>query len=141
MTDLTPRLIVANADGALAFYQSAFGAEILECYRDSTGTVVHAALRFESVLIALAEAAPGHGNHGPVGLGGSPVLLSLSVEDADALGQRMVDVGAEVLIPIEDRAYGKREGRLRDPFGHLWILSQTLEALSPEEIRRRTGSS
>jgi len=33
---------------------------------------------------------------------------------------------AEVVVPIEDRPYGKREGRLRDPFGHLWILSQQI---------------
>ena len=25
---------------------------------------------------------------------------------------------------IKDRPYGTREGRIRDPFGHLWILSQ-----------------
>lgn len=31
---------------------------------------------------------------------------------------------AEIVIPIKDRPYGKREGRLCDPFGHLWILSQ-----------------
>jgi hypothetical protein len=28
-------------------------------------------------------------------------------------------------------------GRLRDPFGHLWLLSQRLEELSVSEIQRR----
>ncbi len=38
----------------------------------------------------------------------------------------MIKHDAEVIIPIQDRPYGKREGRFRDPFGHLWILSQEL---------------
>lgn len=59
------------------------------------------------------------------------------VPDADAVGQAMEAGGAEVIIPIEARYYGPREGRLRDPFGHLWILSQAGEDLSPEEVQDR----
>ena len=36
----------------------------------------------------------------------------------------MVSAGAEVVFGIADQFYGRREGRLRDPFGHLWIISQ-----------------
>jgi len=32
---------------------------------------------------------------------------------------------------------GERMARLRDPFGHLWILSQRIEELSIEEKQRR----
>jgi PhnB protein len=32
----------------------------------------------------------------------------------------MAHHGAEVVIPIENRPYGKRQGRVKDPFGHLW---------------------
>jgi PhnB protein len=32
---------------------------------------------------------------------------------------------------------GERVARVRDPFGHLWILTQRLEDLSVEEIQRR----
>jgi PhnB protein len=35
----------------------------------------------------------------------------------------MVQHGAEVDIPIENRPYGKREGRVKDPYGHMWIIS------------------
>lgn len=38
----------------------------------------------------------------------------------------MVADGGTVIIPIEDRLYGKREGRVRDPLGHLWVVSQDL---------------
>jgi PhnB protein len=54
---------------------------------------------------------------------------------------RVVEHGGTVIIPIEDRVYGKREGRVRDPFGHLWILSRTSEQLTDAEVQRRLGAS
>lgn len=49
----------------------------------------------------------------------------------------MEKAGAEIVIPIEDRYYGRREGRLRDPAGHLWIISQHREDLTDAEITQR----
>ncbi len=49
----------------------------------------------------------------------------------------MVAGGAQLVVAIADRPWGKREGRVADPSGHLWILSKTIEALSAAEIRRR----
>lgn len=51
----------------------------------------------------------------------------------------MVNSGGEVIIEIDDRPYGKREGRVRDPFGHAWILSKTIEELTDEQIQERLG--
>ena len=45
--------------------------------------------------------------------------------------------GAVVIVPIEDRPYGRCEGRVQDPFGHLWILSHVTEQISDDEIRDR----
>ena len=52
--------------------------------------------------------------------------MQLDLDDCGAVAARMEAEGAEIVISIKDRPYGKREGRLRDPFGHLWILSQEL---------------
>ncbi len=49
----------------------------------------------------------------------------------------MVKFGGKIIIEIADRPYGKREGRVVDPSGHLWILSKTIEDLDTEEISRR----
>jgi len=49
----------------------------------------------------------------------------------------MVERGASIVIEITDRPYGKREGRVRDPFGHLWVLTTTIEQLSSTEIEKR----
>lgn len=135
MQTLTPRLIVKNAAAALDWYVRVLDAEELERYAMPEGKIVHAAIQIRGSVISVIDDAPDWGNHAPPELGGSPILLHLDVDDADAVGARMVDQGAEVVIPIDDRFYGFREGRIRDPFGHLWIISQKLRDMTPEEIQ------
>jgi PhnB protein len=65
------------------------------------------------------------------------VILNLVFDDVDWVAQRLLDAGAEEIFPVNDQFYGRREGRFRDPFGHVWIVSQVLEQLSSEEIQRR----
>jgi PhnB protein len=43
-----------------------------------------------------------------------------------------------VLFRLADQFYGDRAGRLRDPSGQQWMMSQRIELLSSEEMRRRT---
>jgi PhnB protein len=42
-----------------------------------------------------------------------------------------------VIYPLEDQFYGERGGRLRDPFGQQWMMSQHIEDISAEEMTRR----
>ena len=93
---LTPRLVVEGADDAIAFYQNAFGAELLERYADPSGHIVHAALSILGCTISLTEHKPSWDLHRPESR--SPVLLHLLVDDVDALGEQMVGAGAQVLI-------------------------------------------
>lgn len=125
MTNLFPKLIVEGADEAIAFYIEALGATLNARYLDDAGAVVHAELSLgDGHEIAIAEAVEGWGWVAPAAVGhSSPVLLTLVSENPDAVAQQMVDHGANVLIPIDDRPYGKREGRVQDPFGHLWIIT------------------
>ena len=136
-TQLTPRLIIAGADRAIAFYQSVFGARLIERYADDTGHVVHVALAFGDAVVALTDERPEWNNVAPSALGGTPVILNLVVDDADAAGARLTAAGAETVFPIADQFYGHREGRFRDPFGHLWMITTITEHLSPEEIATR----
>jgi PhnB protein len=60
-------------------------------------------------------------------------------ENVDACWERAVAAGAEVVYPLADQFYGERGGRLRDPFGQQWMLSQRIEDLSREEMDRRAA--
>ena len=71
----------------------------------------------------------------PPSLGGSPVVLQLRVADVHVAFDRMCAAGATVVFPIMDFC-GESMARLRDPYGHLWLLMQRVEELSPEEIQQ-----
>jgi len=97
---------------------------------------VHAEVEVGESVFSVTQ-GDGQVNRTPKELGGSPVLCHLQVADADARAEAMVANGATVLIAVADQYYGSRDGRLQDPFGHLWLLSQPLGDLSPEEIQSR----
>ena len=140
-TNLYPRLIVAEPDRTLAFYRKVLGAELIERFVDNDERVVHAAFSVGQAVLSMAQSVKDWGLLDPLSLGGSPCLLHLSVDDPDEVASRFVAENGQILIPIEDRPYGKREGRVSDPAGHLWILSKTIETIDPEEISRRLRSN
>ena len=124
---LVPKLLVTDADAAIAFYTKAFGAELQRRVVDHDGVVNHAEIATGSIVFAVAQSVKDWGWIDPESIGGSPVLLVLTVTDPDSTADRMVEHGAQIVIPIDDRPYGKREGRIQDPFGHLWVISGDLQ--------------
>ena len=40
-------------------------------------------------------------------------------------------------VPPTDMFWGDRYSWLRDPFGHMWALSEIREVLTPEEVQER----
>jgi PhnB protein len=136
---LKPHLIVAGAARAIDFYVEALGAHEVARYVDRKldDRIVNAELAIGDYRFTLSEENREWHNLAPSSLGGSPVVLRLQVEDADAAGARLERAGAKVVFPIADHFYGIREGRLVDPFGHLWVVSQVRELLASDEIQRR----
>jgi PhnB protein len=45
-----------------------------------------------------------------------------------------------VIYQLENQFYGERGGRLRDPFGQQWMMSQHIEDVSAEEVSRRAAA-
>ncbi len=136
---LEPRLIIGDVDAALEFYHDVLGAERLERFADGSGRVVHAAMRIGNSVFTMAQEVRQWGLTAPDASTGSGVLLHLTHPDPDAAAENMVASGGRVVIAIEDRPYGKREGRVLDPFGHAWILSKTIEDLTEAQTRERLG--
>lgn len=134
---LAPSLVVNDGAAAIEFYKNAFGAE--ELYRlidPETGKIGHAEIRVNGVLVMLSDEYAQF-NKSPTTLGGTTVNLGLMSADAKADFDRAVKAGAEVVRPLSDQFYGHLAGRVRDPFGHEWIISQEIEKLGPKEMQRR----
>lgn len=135
---ITAYLSLRDAGAAMDFYARAFGAtDEGVTIRMPDGTIAHAELRIGETVFYLAEAKTDWGNPSPEDLGDTAVRLALHVADADAAFERAVAAGCTVLIPLADQFYGERSGRLRDPFGHVWLVSQTIEEMSSAEMQAR----
>lgn len=136
-----PRLgvYITVKDGAAAidFYKRAFGAEELVRMTDPSGRVSHADLKIADTLLMLSDEWPEYSALSPTTLGGSPVMLHLYVEDADAAVARAVEAGATLKEPVANQFYGDRGGRVIDPFGHKWWIASRVEEVSEEETMRR----
>ncbi len=124
---IMPMLSLRDAARASEFYQRAFGARELSRLTSSDGRVV-AILAIGEAEFGAVDETPSVGNLSPETLGGTSVRISLYVDDPDAVAQQAIDAGGDVIFPVQDQPYGLRQGRLRDPFGHHWLISRPIDA-------------
>jgi PhnB protein len=135
---VTPYLCIKDAARAIEFYKKAFGAtEVMRLVDPTNGKIGHAQIQIGASMVMLADEFPELGILSPQSLGGSPVSISLFVEDADALASQAIAAGAKVLRPVVDQFWGERFGKFEDPFGHIWLIQTRTEEVSPEEMQRR----
>jgi PhnB protein len=136
---VTPRLVVRDGAAAIDFYRSAFAAEeIGERFAGPNGEVIHAEVRIgDSVVMITEESGDREAPSSPPDPG---CIMATYWGDVDVAWKRAVAAGAEVIYPLADHFYGERGGRLCDPFGQQWMLSQRTEQLSREEMNRRAAS-
>jgi PhnB protein len=57
----------------------------------------------------------------------------LKVADVASVVEAAAARGARLVNPLRDWEYGERQATTDDPFGHQWILNQTLTDVAPEE--------
>ncbi|WP_127105437.1 VOC family protein [Pararhodobacter zhoushanensis] len=135
---VTPYLVAKGAEKALAFYVQAFGAvEEFRMTDPGDGRIGHAELTIGTSRIMLSDEYPDFGAVSPDTLGGTAVTLHLATEAVDADVARAADAGATVLRAPADQSFGERTATVMDPFGHRWILSQTVETVTPAQMQKR----
>ena len=134
---VTPYLTVDGAAAAIDFYAKVFGTTERMRMGGPDGRVGHAELQLGSGLVMLADEFPEGGQLSPRKVGGTPVALSVYVEDVDAVFARALEAGATEVRPVADQFYGDRLGMFEDPFGHRWSVATHVEDVSPEEMARR----
>jgi uncharacterized glyoxalase superfamily protein PhnB len=131
---ITPHIVVQGAERAAGFYRDAFGAEELSRIPTPDGRLMSVQLRIGDSLLHLADEFPEMGVLAPPSIGGTAVVLSLDVPDAEAVFAQAIAAGAEVRRPLTDMFWGDLHGQLDDPFGHRWNIAQHLRDVPHEEV-------
>jgi uncharacterized glyoxalase superfamily protein PhnB len=117
MQTIHPVLRYEDAHAAIDFLEAAFGGQRVQVHENDDGAVVHAELRLAGEVVLISSTGAGN----PVfdqGAGRSVVYIAL--DDVDALHQRALEAGADILMAPTDQDYGSRDFAARDPEGNIW---------------------
>jgi uncharacterized glyoxalase superfamily protein PhnB len=113
-----PSLRYHDARAAIDWLGEAFGFSEKEVHADGEGVIRHAEISgFGGIVMLGTEPEGGDpqwGEHAGKG------WMYLSTDDVDALHERAVAAGAEIVRPLQDTDYGSREFSARDPEGNHW---------------------
>jgi PhnB protein len=119
---------------AIPWYERVFGArEVRARLVAPDGTCMNAELDLEGTRVMLADEMPRVGSTSP-SPAGTTVVLQLHVADVDSVVRRALDAGAVEIFPVADQFHGDRAGRIRDPFGHHWILATRIREVPEAEL-------
>ena len=138
---VTPYLCVEGANRAIEWYSTVFGARERMRMGAPDGRVGHAELEIGDSLLMLADEFPEMGMRSPKAVGGTPVTISVYLDDVDGAFERAVQGGAKPLRQIENQFYGDRTGQFEDPFGHRWSIATHVEDVPPDEMERRAAEA
>lgn len=120
-----PVLVVRDLTRATEFARVVLGFEIAE--QDSAGTV----LTMGDAMVLLVTVESGEtllGGRRP-GSGDSahpPLVMNIFVEDVEGALENARLHGAEVLVEVMDRPWGRRTAHILDPDGYVWEFSRAL---------------
>jgi PhnB protein len=138
---VSPSLAIAGAGDAIEFYKDVFGATERMRMGGPDGRIGHAELQIGDSVVMLADEFPDFGSLGPKSVGGTPVTISVYVDDVDATFARALELGATAFRPVENQFYGDRSGTFDDPWGHRWYVATHVEDVPEEEMARRAAET
>jgi PhnB protein len=125
-TTFVPVLSISSGVTDIEFYKKAFRAIELWRLNNPDGSVHVAAFSIDGAMFRLHEESKDGRNLSPDKTGGTTVTIGLSVDDVHAVVAQAVAAGAIVLSPVTDYEYGYRQGEIKDPFGHHWLIEKLL---------------
>jgi len=116
---IRPVIVTPDVDRLVTFYTSLFGAtEVMRFPED--GPLFYVGLQ-------LGDSELGISADTGVSLEGlGRMLLSIEVDDVDALLPRVAELGGTVQTPPNDMPWGQRVAHIKDPDGNVVNLTMTL---------------
>ena len=109
---IVPIVRYVDTDAALAFLTEGLGFAVHgDVTRDEAGQIVHAELRRGGSFVMLSNADEA-----------TPREVYAADDEPDALFERAVSAGADVVYAPKDQSYGAREFAVKDPEGTTWYV-------------------
>ncbi|HEY8783766.1 MAG TPA: VOC family protein [Mucilaginibacter sp.] len=125
-TTFVPVLSISSGVTDIEFYKRAFGATELWRINNPDGTVHVTAFSINGAVFRLHEESKNGRTLSPHKTGGTTVEIGLTVDDVHAVVATAVAAGAIVINPVKDYEYGYRQGEIKDPLGHYWLIEKLL---------------
>ena len=116
-------LFVEDLAACKKFYAEVFGLEVV--WEDPNSAVV----KLSNLMINLLRVDNAAALIEPVAVaepGGSRALLTIEVEDANAVCEQLAAHGVKLLNGPVDRPWGRRTAAFADPAGYTWEVAQVL---------------
>jgi catechol 2,3-dioxygenase-like lactoylglutathione lyase family enzyme len=116
-------LFVEDLPESKKFYTEVFGLEVI--WEDDASAVV----KMSNLIINLLRVSNAPALVEPVPVAepyGSRALLTIEVEDANAVCAELVAHGVKLLNGPIDRPWGRRTAAFADPAGNTWEVAQIL---------------
>jgi catechol 2,3-dioxygenase-like lactoylglutathione lyase family enzyme len=118
-------LFVEDLPAVRAFYRDVFGLGVV--FEDDVSTV----LRLKNLMINLLDVSEARALMEPVPVAardaGARLLLTIAVEDVNAVCEELRRRGVELCSGPVDRPWGRRTAAFADPAGNVWEIAQSLE--------------
>jgi PhnB protein len=121
-----PQLYIPRGVKDISFYQRAFGAIEQRVFSNDDGSIHVAEFSIGDVLFHLHEVTDSNNFISPIESGNTTVLIGLFVYDVDTIMKNAMNAGATLISPAKDYDYGYRQGQMKDPFGHFWMIEMKI---------------
>ena len=125
-TYFAPQLYIKSGIKDISFYEKAFGAVELRRFSNEDGSIHVAELSIHGALFHLHEEKIHAGQFNPELHKGTTTLIGLFVPDVDTVMNSAVAAGANIISPAQSYDYGYRQGEVKDPFGHVWMIEMKI---------------
>lgn len=112
-TDISPYLIVDDAQATLNFIRDAFSGEQLRVHLQDNGDIMHAEARIGDSVVMIGQMP-----------GGADAHIHLYVSDVEAVFDMAIKAGGELVQKLEVKHDGDRRGGVRDKNGTTWWISR-----------------
>ena len=117
-------LFVEDLQAAKAFYLEVFGLTVI--FEDQVSAVV----KLQNLMINLLQVSAAHELIEPAIVAGrdagARLLLTIAVDDANAVCSELERHGVKLLNGPVDRPWGRRTAAFADPAGNIWEIAQVL---------------